>query len=144
MAVYKPSNRAAALWRLRIALLSLILLFFAAKLGGRQWLYIAVVLVAAAVGWIYVPLWVRSCEYHVEPNRLAVDMGILYRREWILHTEQIQYTAVYRLPLQRVFFCATVVLHTAGGRVFLPDICCRTAMRLTEQLMDWTDDTQHT
>jgi membrane protein YdbS with pleckstrin-like domain len=86
------------------------------SLGTRLFLFLAILLAAAALGaWIGRARW-RRTRWKLDDKGLHVRRGLLWQVEVLVPRSRVQHLDIERGPLERHFGLATLVVHTAGSQ----------------------------
>ncbi len=123
------------------ALLLTVVLAGGLVLGVPGWLVVgmaAVVLVAAAFGWVVIGRNVRWWGYAERGEDLYIKHGALFREMVAVPYGRMQYVDVTAGPLEQLYGIATVHLHTAspGTSARIPGLPADEAARLRDRLTE--------
>lgn len=142
--------RTVSLWRVRGSLIALALAILVGVLmlvllpeapsplrPGPMALGIGVAGLAAA--WIWPPLRYRHWRWSVQPDRVQIQRGVIWRSRAAIPRVRIQHVDTRTSPLQRWLGLSSLVIYTAGTRgadVEIPGLTADDAERLREELAE--------
>jgi membrane protein YdbS with pleckstrin-like domain len=96
-----------------------------------------VALVSIALAILWPGLRYRYWRWLVEPDRVLIQRGVLWRSRSLLPRVRIQHVDTRSSPLQRWLGLATLIIYTAGTRgadAEIPGLAAEQAERLREEL----------
>ena len=146
MTIQKPDLHILTIWRIRLLLLAVVFSFLSAWFyphrGWIWWLF--------TLGWaggffyfylFYYPIKFRKLSYARNQDCLLIHCGVIYTRTRAIPFSAIQYTSTGSTPLERLFGVCSLIVVTAGSRVFLPGLPTQDAQELQRflSLQDWED-----
>lgn len=138
MASHRPSSRLLAVWRIRLLLLSMVPSFLCAAIfhqsiwwGVSTLFWVVVVLIFY---YIYLPLRCQRLSWRVEEGWLRFHCGVLYDRYQAVPLQNIQFLSRSTPPLMRLYHLTTLVVHCAGGVLFLPGMSITQAVELQQSI----------
>ena len=113
------------LWEIRISAAAFLVSFLTAVIfSGIMFKIISALWITAYLvmfAWYY-PLKYKKLSYNIDENILVVNCGVVYRRRKSIFLKNIQYISTVRTPLQRIAKLETVIVHAAGGFIFIPNL----------------------
>ena len=85
------------------------------RLIGGAWMILSILALLRA--WLWPALSYRRYLYRVDPTRIQIRRGVLWREVLDVPRNRIQHTDVAQGPLERSFELSHLVIHTAGTRM---------------------------
>lgn len=100
-------------------------------------LTVAILILGLAIGLGWPTLRYRAWRWGVEPDRIVIQRGVLWRTRSLVPRVRIQHVDTRSSPLQRWLGLNTLVIYTAGTRgadVAIPGLAAAEAERLRDEL----------
>lgn len=138
MKTYELPKKTLLLWRLRITLLSAILIFLC-LLAPFNTVWTAFIcgfifLLFIFFAFWYMPKFIKSCKITVTNGSVIIRRGVLIENCHILPFSRLIHTQTVATPLARMMSLETVLLKAARFRIFVPELCLSDAKRLVDEL----------
>jgi uncharacterized protein len=141
--------RVVKLWRVRHAIVSVVLLGLATiavlsvGLGTGHWLWPlvgwqALLILRLVLLFWYPPRAYRAWGYRIDGKVLETRRGIWFRVHQLLPLSRLQHVDLHSGPIERSFGLASLLLHTAGTQhasIVVPGLDAREAARLRDELV---------
>lgn len=134
------SPRALLLWRVRLCVAALVLSFLISlimEIFSTVW-FVFTGLLAVAFLFFYVfyyPVKYKKLTYAVGKGVLVLHGGVFYRRRRSIFLKNIQYIALFETPFSRILGLKDLIVHAAGGTLYLPGLEEQTCALLEKLLM---------
>ena len=120
----QPSRKLAAVWRARLGLLFLLLIFplwlLAKRYPAAGALSITMLTGICLMIWVLIPRYCRKLHYRLEEEGITITRGLFFARMIRLPRPESLYTCVYRTPFYRMAWLYGVALWGAGMHMLLP------------------------
>ena len=71
---------------------------------------------------LYLAIWRKGFRFRLGTNFLWVQSGVLFRRDRRMPLESIQYLSTFATPLERLLGLRDLVVHAAGGVIWIPGL----------------------
>ncbi len=121
----RTDKKGLLLWEIRLTLIAFsVSVLTAMILGGILFKIISAVWMIGYIvaGAWYYPLKYRKLSYNFDDKLLVVNCGVIYRRRKSIFLKNVQYISTMATPLQRLMGLKTIVVHAAGGLIFIPNL----------------------
>ncbi|MDD2955066.1 MAG: PH domain-containing protein [Oscillospiraceae bacterium] len=133
------SRRALLLWRVRLCAAALPLSFLLSLLlepFSLLWSIFAGILILAFLFFysFYFPVKYKKLTYAVGRGILVVHGGVFYRTRRSISLANIQYLSSFETPLCRLLGVSGLLIHAAGGTLYLPALEKQTCALLSSAL----------
>jgi membrane protein YdbS with pleckstrin-like domain len=143
------SSRVRINWGIRllagIAVLSVLGLFGATRVGIDPPFVVASAVGLAGLGVVWVHLRYRVWSYHLRDDALYLERGVLTHVRTVAPHVRIQHVDTSRSPLERSLGLSTLVVYTAGSRgadVSIPGLTPEEAGDLQRRLKELAIETE--
>lgn len=133
------SPRALLLWRVRLCAAALALSFLISLLAevfSPLWFVLTGLLAAAFLFFyiFYYPVKYQKLTYAVGKGVLVLHGGVFYRRRRSISLGNIQYLDFFETPFSRLLGLRDLIIHAAGGTLYLPGLEQQTGALLEKLL----------
>lgn len=83
---------------------------------------------------IYLIIWRNGYGYQIKDGVLQIESGVLFRRDRRMPLASIQYISMFATPLERLLGLSDVVVHAAGGFLWIAGLSNEHAQTLYHTL----------
>ena len=118
----KLPKRTLRVWQTRIFMVAIILSAFLSILFSFYIFSAIVLLVCAAVSFVYFPLLYRSYVITVTDTYISVEKGVFIKSQKIMPRALLVYAESVSLPLSNALGLSAVILKAAKGYCVIPEI----------------------
>lgn len=122
----KPSHKLVAVWRIRLILISILLLMLLRLLlfirPAAGILGITVLAGGFLMLWTWIPRYCRKIRYRLDEDGLTIKSGLFFPRLVSLPQPSALYTCVYRTPLYLLTGLYGIAVWGAGVHALLPGL----------------------
>lgn len=124
MITKKPQPQILTIWRLSLAIITLVPAFLTSvvlRVYSTSWLVAtaAWLLAFLLLYLVFFPLLYKSLSYTLFDDKLVLNTGAINRRVIAVPLAAIQFVSVFRSPLDRMFGLSSLTVVMAGGHVTL-------------------------
>lgn len=121
------SPKALLLWRIRLCAAALLLSFLTSltlAVFSLPWWVCSGALAAAFLFFycFYYPIKYKKLTYAAGRGILVLHGGVFYRRRRSIALSNIQYLSLFETPLSRLLGLGDLIVHAAGGTLYLPGL----------------------
>ncbi|MBQ6825705.1 MAG: PH domain-containing protein [Clostridia bacterium] len=138
MKTYTIPKKSLTLWRIRVIMLTIVLLcvFFAIPMPKLVFIILASVILflnLLANFW-YLPQFMKSCRITVFDGKVVITRGVLIENTHIMPFSRLIHSQTVQTPLARLFGLSILFLKAARFRLFIIDMSDEDITSLIDEL----------
>lgn len=124
MKILHPNPLTLMCWRLRLSIYFLLPLSFCIVVFFMfehifWFFWIFFLLLYLFMYFIYLPLFYKNHMFTITNGVLTVSEGVFYLKQKSISIDNIQFITVSRNLSQRIYKLSTIIVHGAGGAIFI-------------------------
>lgn len=126
MKEYHVSPKTLSLWRIRLAIIGLILIIIGIMLTTKYkfvlYITVAVAFLFCILIFWYLPILFKNCRIKIDNRAVILKIGVIFKTTHVFPTFRLIYSQTLTTPLSKKMRLSGLVLKAARQKVFIPEL----------------------